>query len=301
MKRANILYFLLAVIVLVLAMLACSLGSIQYVPPNGEPTTAARSGEEEIPSDTPEEEVIVVEPDTDTPLPPPTDTLAPTDTEPPADTVQPSDTPAPTDTLAPTDTPQPTATVQPACLVKEKACLYYGPGTDYEVVRCYLMDVGCEFLGRNEMGDWFKVKINEQYNGWVYFNFIKTSKTKADVLLMSILPYPPAPTKSVIQEPCQRPNNCKCSAVNGETDWLGECQGNVLIYCDGCCKQRMDCAAMGGFCGWLNDNIGNVCFLPDQHPTISGMLNAMGLNPVDHGFLPGFGPFTAVRPQGCGK
>jgi hypothetical protein len=295
MKRANILHFFPAGVVLVLAMLACSLGSIQYVPPNEEPTTVSRSGEEDIPSDTPEEEVIIVEPDTDTPLPPPTDTLAPTDT------AQPSDTPAPTDTLAPTDTPQPTATEQPTCLVREKACLYFGPGTSYEVVRCYLKDVACEFLGRNELSDWLKVKIDAQYSGWVYFNFIQTMKSPQDIRAMGVLPYPPAPTKSNVPDPCVRPNNCKCSLTTGETDWWGDCVGNVLHYCDGCCKVTMDCAAMGGFCGWLNDSVGYVCFLPDPHPMISGMLTGMGLNVVDHGFLPGYGPFAAVRPQGCNQ
>ncbi|MDH5492326.1 MAG: hypothetical protein OEY14_10265, partial [Myxococcales bacterium] len=46
-----------------------------------------------------------------------------------------------------------------------------------------------------------------------------------------------------------------CSGIG----YLGVCEGDVAVWCDGGIVQREDCAASGLRCAYVDDRIGNYC------------------------------------------
>jgi hypothetical protein len=45
----------------------------------------------------------------------------------------------------------------------------------------------------------------------------------------------------------------------GGLDYLGECQGDTVVWCDAGQLYSLDCAAQGEFCGWISDDGGYFC------------------------------------------
>jgi len=45
----------------------------------------------------------------------------------------------------------------------------------------------------------------------------------------------------------------------GEVDWLGECDGDTLVWCEDDALQSVDCSANGRSCGWQDGDVGNNC------------------------------------------
>ena len=42
-------------------------------------------------------------------------------------------------------------------------------------------------------------------------------------------------------------------------DYLGECQGNVAVWCEGGALQMVDCTEDGETCQYIDDEIGWYC------------------------------------------
>jgi hypothetical protein len=49
----------------------------------------------------------------------------------------------------------------------------------------------------------------------------------------------------------------------GAIDYLGECQGDVAVWCDGAALAQVDCRAQGTTCEWIDDQIGYYCRAPE--------------------------------------
>ena len=45
----------------------------------------------------------------------------------------------------------------------------------------------------------------------------------------------------------------------GGIDYLGECRGDTVVWCDNAQLYQIDCAAQGEFCGWISDAGGYFC------------------------------------------
>lgn len=45
----------------------------------------------------------------------------------------------------------------------------------------------------------------------------------------------------------------------GGIDYLGECQGDVAVWCDGGVLHQTDCQALQTTCGWVDETTGNYC------------------------------------------
>lgn len=65
----------------------------------------------------------------------------------------------------------------------------------------------------------------------------------------------PAPQPEPQPQPDPQPDPGGCGGV----DELGECRGDVAVWCDAGALQQIDCATMGQSCGWTGDAFGYSC------------------------------------------
>ena len=170
----------------------------------------------------------------------------------------PSSTPTRSPNFTITSTTAPTTTPIPAgiALTLKPACVYSGPGTAYEVIRCFQeTNVQVVVRGRDARQLWIAITY-DQKKAWIQKEYLQLSQ---DIRSLPVIDAPPLPTPT--RSVCTK-GNCNCTIKQGETNWIGECRGDVLWYCDGCCIQQLNCAALGGFCGYKNNEDGYVCFVP---------------------------------------
>lgn len=62
-----------------------------------------------------------------------------------------------------------------------------------------------------------------------------------------------APAPAPEPEPMPPADGC------GGVDFLGECRGDVAVWCTNGALQQIDCAAQGQGCGWVDDATGYYC------------------------------------------
>jgi 3D (Asp-Asp-Asp) domain-containing protein len=55
---------------------------------------------------------------------------------------------------------------------------------------------------------------------------------------------------------------CPPTDTCGGLDYAGECQGDLLRWCDGSAIQELDCAAQGQVCAWEGGSVGYNCVTP---------------------------------------
>ena len=168
-------------ILLILATLACNIGTTGGTPPASDPLEPASTS-----TDIPPTETSTPIPATFTPMPTLTFTF----------------TPAPTET--PTQTPIPTVESLKAQVIADKLSCRYGPGAEYLYLFAFNGTANIKLVGRTDANNWVwvanKDENNRDNNCWVNAKFLeiqgdpKTLPIVYPGLKLIVSPYYPGPS-----------------------------------------------------------------------------------------------------------
>ncbi len=108
-------------------------------------------------------------------------------------TFTPSPSPTPTPTKVATSTPSLTPTSEPMVTIKARTLrVRSGPGTEYDVVARLEEGDRVMVQGKNERGDWLKILLSDDREGWVATEFVEIT---VGAEAIPVVDTPPPPTK----------------------------------------------------------------------------------------------------------